>query len=141
MGPVRVGNQAQQHFQHDVYGNIVLGAAQAFHDHRLFRAPAKTTFAAAGRMGEQAWRLHDQPDAGMWELRTRARVHTSSSLMCWAACDRLAKARGAGPARPRPAQPGARAQRSSPILTERWSERRQAFVESFDGETSMPACC
>jgi GH15 family glucan-1,4-alpha-glucosidase len=26
----------------------------------------------------------------MWELRTRAAVHTSSSLMCWAACDRLA---------------------------------------------------
>ena len=28
MGPVRVGNQAQEHFQHDVYGNILLGAAR-----------------------------------------------------------------------------------------------------------------
>ena len=42
-------------------------------------------------MGEQAFRVYDQPDAGMWELRTRARVHTSSALMSWAACDRLAK--------------------------------------------------
>ena len=46
--------------------------------------------AALETMGEQAWRLHDQPAAGIWELRTRARIHTSSSLMCWAACDRLA---------------------------------------------------
>ncbi|MCC2636085.1 MAG: glucoamylase, partial [Ramlibacter sp.] len=43
MGPVRVGNQAQEHFQHDVYGNILLGAAQAFHDHRLRRRPSTTT--------------------------------------------------------------------------------------------------
>jgi GH15 family glucan-1,4-alpha-glucosidase len=79
MGPVRVGNQAQEHFQHDVYGNIVLGAAQAFHDHRLFRPATSTTSSTWKAVGEQAWRLHDQPDAGMWELRTRARVHTSSA--------------------------------------------------------------
>ena len=32
----------------------------------------------------------DKPDAGLWEFRTRTSVHTYSSLMCWAACDRLA---------------------------------------------------
>ena len=100
MGPVRVGNQAHEHFQHDVYGNIVLGAAQAFHDHRLFRRADAADFSALEAVGEQAWLLHDKPDAGMWELRTRARVHTSSSLMCWAACDRLGKiARALGLAR------------------------------------------
>ena len=31
MGPVRFGNQAHEHFQHDVYGHVVLGAAQSFH--------------------------------------------------------------------------------------------------------------
>jgi hypothetical protein len=91
MGPVRTGNQAFEHIQYDVYGNILLGAAQAFFDHRLFRRPELRDFLELEGMGEQAWRFHDQPDAGMWELRTRARVHTSSSLMCWAACDRLAK--------------------------------------------------
>ncbi|MGZ5270814.1 MAG: glycoside hydrolase family 15 protein, partial [Ramlibacter sp.] len=90
-GPVRVGNQAQEHFQHDVYGNIVLGASQSFHDHRLFRRAGQAEFSHLEAVGEQAFRLYDQADAGMWELRTRARIHTSSALMSWAACDRLAK--------------------------------------------------
>jgi hypothetical protein len=76
MGPVRTGNQAFEHIQYDVYGNILLGAAQAFFDHRLFRRPELRDFLELEGMGEQAWRFHDQPDAGMWELRTRARVHT-----------------------------------------------------------------
>ena len=94
MGPVRVGNQAFEHHQHDVYGNIVLGAAQAFHDRRLLRRAGPGDFRLLERVGERAFELHDQPDAGRWELRTRARVHTSSSLMCWAACDRLARIAG-----------------------------------------------
>ncbi|MBW8828241.1 MAG: glycoside hydrolase family 15 protein [Burkholderiales bacterium] len=134
MGPVRVGNQAYEHFQYDVYGNIVLGAAQAFHDHRLFRRPEEADFIALEGMGEQAWRFHDQPDAGMWELRTRARVHTSSSLMCWAACDRLAKvARVLGKA-DRQALWRERADVvRQKILTLSWSDKRKAFAESFGG--------
>ncbi len=41
-----------------------------------------------------AWTMHDQPDAGLWEFRTRQEVHTYSAVMCWAACDRLAKVAG-----------------------------------------------
>jgi len=134
-GPVRVGNQAQEHFQHDVYGNIVLGASQAFFDHRLFRRADLRDFAQLEIMGEQAWRFHDQPDAGMWELRTRARVHTSSSLMCWAACDRLAKI--AAVIR-KPANQAAWRSRAdtirAKILEQSWSDSRQAFVESFGGK-------
>jgi GH15 family glucan-1,4-alpha-glucosidase len=134
MGPVRVGNQAHEHFQHDVYGNIILGAAQAFHDHRLFRRADASDFAALEAIGEQAWRLHDQPDAGMWELRTRARVHTSSALMCWAACDRLAKIARALCSPERAAHWQARAETiRSRIVEQAWSEKRQSFVESFGG--------
>jgi GH15 family glucan-1,4-alpha-glucosidase len=134
MGPVRVGNQAYEHFQHDVYGNIVLGAAQAFFDHRLFRRADARDFAELEGMGEQAWRLHDQPDAGMWELRTRARVHTSSSLMCWAACDRLAKIAVVFGEDDRHALWRSRAdQIRATILARAWSEKRQAFAESFGG--------
>lgn len=134
MGPVRVGNQAQEHFQYDVYGNIVLGAAQAFHDHRLYKRAGRAEFAHMEAVGEQAWRVYDQPDAGMWELRTRARVHTSSALMSWAACDRLAKIAAALglPERIRYWRERADVIRNR-ILTESWSEERQAFAESFGG--------
>ncbi len=134
MGPVRVGNQAYEHLQHDVYGNVVLGAAQAFHDHRLFRRADASDFAALEPMGDRAWTLHDQPDAGMWELRTRSRVHTSSSLMCWAACDRLAKiARALGRHDRALHWAGRAASIKSKILEKAWNQERHAFVESFDG--------
>jgi GH15 family glucan-1,4-alpha-glucosidase len=92
MGPVRAGNQAHEHFQHDVYGQIVLSTVQAFFDQRLLRPVGLEDFQALECVGDRAFEMHDQPDAGLWEFRGRARVHTYSSVMCWAACDRLAKA-------------------------------------------------
>jgi GH15 family glucan-1,4-alpha-glucosidase len=95
MGPVRCGNQAHEHDQHDVYGQIVLSNVQAFFDQRLFRPATVDDFRALEAVGERAFALHDQPDAGLWEFRTRASVHTYSAVMCWAACDRLANAAAA----------------------------------------------
>lgn len=92
MKPVRIGNQAHEHLQHDVYGQIVLPLVQAFYDQRLRRPGSREDFHALEKVGERAFAMHDQADAGLWEFRTIARVHTYSSVMCWAACDRLAKA-------------------------------------------------
>ncbi len=133
--PVRVGNQAHEHFQHDTYGNLILGAAQAFMDSRLFVRAGLDDFRKLEAAGELAFRLHDVPDAGIWELRSRARVHTSSSVMCWAACDRLKKiASYLGEAgRARFWQTRADTIRNK-ILHSAWSEKRGAFVESFGGE-------
>jgi len=136
MGPVRVGNQAHEHFQHDTYGAVILGAASAFFDRRLFMDAGVEAFQMLEPLGEQAWSLHDQPDAGIWELRTRARIHTSSSLMCWAACDRLAKIAYRLRLDDRGAHWAARAKAiRDKIVTQAWSEKRQSFVESFGGET------
>ena len=134
MGPVRVGNQAAEHFQHDVYGNIILGAAQAFHDHRLLKRAGRTEFASLEAVGEQAFKVYTQPDAGMWELRTRSRIHTSSALMSWAACDRLAKVAITLGLKDRANYWAERATEiRDRILRESWSEERQAFAESFGG--------
>lgn len=135
MGPVRVGNQAHEHFQHDSYGNVILGAAQAFFDRRLLHPPGPQEYLALELAGRQAARLYDQPDAGMWELRSRARVHTTSSLMCWAAADRLARigAHIGEEEKSRHWRVIADHIRGV-ILTRAWSEKRRAFVESFEGE-------
>lgn len=91
LGPVRVGNAAYLQTQHDVYGQIVLSSAQAFFDHRLYRMANAQDFLELEAVGRRALESFDQPDAGLWELRTRNHVHTYSAVMCWAACDRLAR--------------------------------------------------
>lgn len=132
--PVRVGNQAFEHFQYDVHGNIVLGATQSFHDHRLLRRGTRQDFEMLEAIGERAFAIHDQPDAGMWELRTRKRVHTSSVLMNWAACDRLAKIAETFALADRAALWHGRAQAiRAKILAQAWSDKRQAFTASFGG--------
>ena len=132
--PVRVGNQAQEHYQHDVYGNIILGATQAFLDQRLFNRAGIAEFINLEAVGEQAFRVYAEPDAGMWELRSRARVHTSSVLMSWAACDRLSKIATALGLSERAVHWEARAKIiHEHLLREAWSEERQAFAESLGG--------
>jgi GH15 family glucan-1,4-alpha-glucosidase len=92
MGPVRVGNQAHEHQQYDVFGQIVLSTVQAFFDERLMRPATVDDFRSLESVGDRAFELHDKPDASLWEFRGREAVHTYSSVMCWAACDRLGNA-------------------------------------------------
>ena len=70
----------------------------------------------------------------MWELRTRARVHTSSALMSWAACDRLAKIACTFAQNDREAFWRSRADIiHAKIVEQAWNPKRQSFVESFGG--------
>ncbi|KAF7598888.1 MAG: glucoamylase [Candidatus Dactylopiibacterium carminicum] len=91
MGPVRVGNQAYEQIQHDVYGSAVLAATHMFFDTRLRHRGDENLFRQLEPLGHKALANYNQPDAGIWELRGSKRVHTYSSVLCWAACDRLAR--------------------------------------------------
>ena len=91
MGPVRAGNAAALQVQHDVYGAAILAATHAFYDRRLVRRGDVDLFRRLEPLGEAAAARFDRPDAGLWELRGAVRVHTFSSVMCWAGCDRLAR--------------------------------------------------
>jgi len=136
MGPVRDGNQAWRQVQNDVYGSTVLAAAHAFFDRRLSTIGNEALFRQLESLGERAVAVHAQPDAGLWELRGVARVHTFSSIMCWAACDRLAKigARLGLPERSRYWQ--AHADRIHAVICARaWNPARASFSATFDGDT------
>ncbi|HWH22929.1 MAG TPA: glycoside hydrolase family 15 protein [Allosphingosinicella sp.] len=132
MGPVRVGNAAYTQVQHDAYGQIVLSNAQAFFDERLFRQATVDDFVSLEKVGERAWQMHDQPDAGLWEFRTRQSVHTYSSVMSWAACDRLANAAAALGLEERVQYWRERADRIRATIEEKaWNPEEQRFAASF----------
>lgn len=136
IGPVRVGNQAYLQVQNDVYGSAVLASAHLFFDRRVKRRGDEALFRRLESLGERAAALYDQPDAGLWELRGSAHVHTFSSVMCWAACDRLAKIAAHIGIAERAAYWRSAADRMRPVIIERaWNPSRNSFVATFGGES------
>src|SRR5438128_2362970 len=135
MGPVRIGNQAYSQVQHDVYGAAILAAAHVFFDARLALRSDESLFRQLEQLGERAAVLFDQPDAGPWELRGAKRVHTFSSVMCWAGCDRLAKiaARIGLADRARAWRERSDAMHSA-ICARAWNAKRKSFAATFGGE-------
>ena len=139
MGPVRRGNQAYEQVQHDVYGAVVLSATQYFFDQRLIKSGTEEEFNRLEVLGEHARKNYNQPDAGLWEYRGRQRVHTFSSMMCWAACDRLAKiALSLGKADRAAYWRDSADEIRAVIMDSAWDAGQDAFTESF-GRPEMDA--
>jgi pentatricopeptide repeat protein len=135
MGPVRIGNQAFEHQQHDVYGQIILSTVQAFFDERLLRPGTIEDFQNLEPVGERAFRLHDQPDASLWEFRGRANIHTYSAVMCWAACDRLGNAAARLGLADRAEFWNERAATVRETIDKRaWNETLGRFAATFEGD-------
>jgi len=134
MGPVRVGNAAYTQIQNDAYGSIVLASVHAFLDKRLIRTGNRALFAHLEKLGHRAIEVFDQPDAGPWELRTKAAVHTFPSVMCWAACDRLIKIAEAMGREDRAAFWRENASRMHQVINENaYNPETGTFVSSFGG--------
>jgi len=135
LGPVRFGNAAYTQVQNDAYGSVILAMAQSFYDQRMLTRGTVETFRQLEALGLQAEARWDRPDAGVWEFRTRAEVHTHSAVMCWAACDRLAGiARHLGLAPEAERWRGSADMMRANILDRAWSESAQSFVSTFGGE-------
>lgn len=135
MGPVRIGNKAYEQVQNDVFGSVVLASIQAFFDQRIGRRGTIDDFRMLERMGQKAIEFYDKPDAGLWELREKARVHTFSAVMCWAACDRLAKIADHLGLKDRKIFWSKEADTMKDvIIKETWNPKLNCFMESFGAD-------
>jgi GH15 family glucan-1,4-alpha-glucosidase len=131
--PVRVGNAAWRQRQHDVLGEV-LDVALALGD-ELAGEIDDVTAGFLCELVDRAAKDWREPDAGVWEVRDRDRVHTTSAAMCWVALDRglrLADALGdradqAGWAR-------ARDEVRATVLDRAWNAQRGAFAGTLDGD-------
>jgi GH15 family glucan-1,4-alpha-glucosidase len=150
MGPVHVGNKASEQAQHDLYGEAVLTAESLFLNSRASDAGdarnrpgaeprierSRKLLARLEAFGEHAARLFEVPDAGLWELRGAERVHTFSSVMCWAACDRLAKYSAVLKLADREKYWRSRATNIHDVISRRsWNVKLNAFTATMDGDT------
>jgi len=136
MGPVRIGNKASEQQQNDIYGEAVLTAEPLFTPSRARSKGDKSVFTRLEAFGHHAVRLHDVPDAGLWELRGAARVHTFSSVMCWVACDRLAKYATHLKLADRSEVWRGHADRIHDVISRRsWNAKLNAFTATMEGES------
>ena len=86
--PVRWGNGAARQRQHDVYGEILDCAYQWVAHGGTLAAPL---WAQLVQLVEDARERWDEPDHGIWEVRTVGRSFTYSAAMCQVALDRGAR--------------------------------------------------
>ena len=82
--PVRVGNQAYEHLQYDVYGEILIAISPIFLDERFKGEQSRLPLQIVGKLIDQIERYLTAPDAGLWEFRGKAQVHTFTLLLNWA---------------------------------------------------------
>ncbi|MDP8955256.1 MAG: glycoside hydrolase family 15 protein [Actinomycetota bacterium] len=87
--PVRVGNGAWSQFQLDVYGEVLDCLHQARRSGIESDDAAWSLQRALLANLEKVW---DQPDEGLWEVRSGRQHFTHSKVMAWVALDRAVAA-------------------------------------------------
>ncbi len=94
--PVRSNNQAAEHIQNDVYGEMVLALAPIFFDERFHHLRTPNHEQLMSHLGRLCAQNISKPDAGLWEIRGGWQEHSFSNLMCWAGLDRIHRIQARG---------------------------------------------
>ncbi|SKB36312.1 glycoside hydrolase family 15 protein [Daejeonella lutea] len=89
--PVRIGNQAYEHIQNDIYGQVLISLLPLYTDHRFIFRERKDSDKWIRSLLNKIERTIDEFDAGIWEFRNIANMHAYSNLFQWAGCKAAAK--------------------------------------------------
>ncbi|OKS86326.1 glycoside hydrolase family 15 protein [Mucilaginibacter polytrichastri] len=89
--PVRIGNQAYEHIQNDIYGQVMVSMLPLYTDHRFIFAERKDSAKWIGYILSKIERTIDEKDAGIWEFRNMANIHCYSNLFQWAGANAAEK--------------------------------------------------
>ena len=82
--PVRIGNQAHEHKQFDVYGEMIIAMSPLFLDQRFLHQRKLLPIGLIRDLLQKIEELLEAEDAGLWEFRGREQLHTFTLLMHWA---------------------------------------------------------
>ncbi len=135
--PVRVGNGAYDHAQHDVWGAVL---ASVYLHTRSRERMADRVWRMVKKQVERALEVWRDPDRGIWEVRGELRHFTSSKVMCWVAADRgakLARLRGEGEVAQR--WQGA-ADEIKTDVCENALDKRGVFCQHYDTDALDASC-
>jgi len=82
--PVRVGNQAYEHIQNDVYGQVLVSLLPLYADKRFILSERTESGKMIFKILESIDKTMDEKDAGLWEFRDLSQYHCYTFLFHWA---------------------------------------------------------
>jgi GH15 family glucan-1,4-alpha-glucosidase len=94
--PVRVGNEAAEQFQLDVYGEVIDAALRYARRGGTLDSYERSMLR---QLGDTVCRRWQEPDSGIWEMRGRPHQFTQSKMLAWVALDRLLELTESDPGR------------------------------------------
>lgn len=130
--PVRIGNAAARQTQLDIYGEVLDAA------HLCYEGPHRvdsTVWQVLSLFADRAAARWQEPDDGIWEVRSGPRQFVYSKLLCWVALDRAVRL--AEEEQMHGDVAGWRRTRDEirdAILGRGYSPSLQAFTQSFDSD-------
>ncbi|GIW05416.1 MAG: glycosyl hydrolase [Dehalococcoidia bacterium] len=135
--PVRIGNGAAHQLQLDIFGEALEAVYETTRYGDEIRPESWPLYAAIADFVCTAWQ---QPDYGIWEVRSEPRHFVYSKVMCWVALDRairIADRRGFDA--PLDRWRASRTAIREAILKHGFNKRLNSFVQAFGDEDALDA--